>query len=120
VQPSAPKPVPLAADAPAEIKALVAAYAHAIEQRDVAALRRLYPDMAPAQQTNFQEFFGYVRTLRASLSVSSLEVDGATAEARLTGAYEYVTNAGRSERQPVNVQATMRRESAGWRFVAIR
>jgi serine/threonine-protein kinase len=120
------QPVPKAAaitppaDPTAEITTLVAAYARAIEARDIAALRRLYPDMTQAQQQGFQDFFAYTRSLKASLAVSSLQVDGGSAEARLTGVYDFVTTAGRAQSQQVSFQATLRRENVGWRFVSIR
>jgi serine/threonine-protein kinase len=118
----APKPAPVSqpVDPAVEINALVAAYARAIEGRDLSALRRLYPDMTSAQQQGFRDFFSFTRSLKASLSVSSLQVDGASADAQLTGLYEYVTNSGRDQRQPVSFVATLRRGSDGWRFVSIR
>ena len=118
----APKPAPVSqpVDPAVEINGLVAAYARAIEARDLPGLRRLYPDMSASQQQGFRDFFSFTRTLKASLAVSSLQVDGASAEAQLSGLYEYVTNAGRDQRQAVNVQATLRRGSEGWRFVSIR
>ena len=119
---SAPKPAPVSqpVDPSVEINALVAAYARAIEGRDLPALRRLYPDMTSAQQQGFRDFFSFTRSLKASLTVSSLQVDGASADAQLSGLYEYVTNAGRDQRQPVSFVATLRRGSEGWRFVSIR
>ena len=117
-----PKPAAIAppADPAVEIASLVAAYARAIEARDLAAVRRLYPAMTQGQQQGFQDLFSYTRSLKASFTVASLQVDGSTADAHLTGLYEYVTNAGREERRPVSFQATLRRENAGWRFVSIR
>jgi serine/threonine-protein kinase len=118
----APKPAPVSqpVDPTVEINGLVATYARAIEARDLPSLRRLYPDMTAAQQQGFRDFFSFTRSLKASLAVSSLQVDGASAEAQLSGLYEYVTNAGRDQRQPVSFQATLRRGSDGWRFVSIR
>ena len=119
---AAPKPVTTspAPDPAVEIAALVTAYARAIQSKDLAALRRLYPDMTAAQQQGFQDFFAFTRSLKASLGVSSLQVDGASADAHLSGLYEFVTNAGRDLQQSVSFQATLRRGSNGWRFVSIR
>ena len=108
------------ADPAAEIATLAAAYARAIESRDVAALRRLYPEMVPARQQAFKDFFAYTRSLKATLSVSELQVDGTSAEATLTGVYEFVTNAGREERQPVTFHATLHKAGGSWRFASIR
>ena len=118
--PAKPAPLAPAVDPSVEIEKLVSSYARAIQAKDLAALRRLYPEMTAAQAQGFQDFFAFTRTLNASLSVSSLQVDGASADAQLTGLYEFVTNAGRDLRQPLSFQATLRRESNGWRFVSIR
>jgi hypothetical protein len=116
----APRSVTPAPDPAVEIGALVDAYARAIQSRDLATLRRLYPAMTAEQQQGFRDFFSYTRSLKASLDVESLRVDGLSAEARLAGLYEFVTTAGREQRQPVSFQVTLRRESGGWRFASMR
>jgi eukaryotic-like serine/threonine-protein kinase len=107
-------------NATADIAAAVADYARAIEARDIAALRRVYPGMTPSQQSAFEDFFRSVRTLRAGFTTSNLQVDGNTAEARLSGTYDFVTGTGQTEHQPLTLQATLKREASGWRFVSIR
>jgi eukaryotic-like serine/threonine-protein kinase len=124
--PSVPTVSPPSAAAPpqpsaeAEIAAVVQAYARAIDAKDIAELRRLYPDMTRTQQRGFEDFFGYTRSLRALLSIAGLQVDGANADARLSGNYEFITTAGKSDKQAVSFRATLRRESGVWRFVSIR
>jgi hypothetical protein len=98
----------------------VQAYAHAIESRDVAAVRRAYPGMTPAQQRGWEQFFDYARTLRVSYAVSGVDANGATAEVRVTGAYDFTTAAGKRERQPVSFSATVRHDGSAWRLVAVR
>jgi serine/threonine-protein kinase len=120
VQP-APTPVQQSsANAANEINAAVAAYARSIESRDLSAVRRAYRGITPAQAKSFEDFFGSIRTLRASFTVSGLEIAGSTAEARLAGLYEYVTNVGKTERQTDSFQAAFRRESGSWEIVSIR
>jgi serine/threonine-protein kinase len=118
-----PPPVP-AAPSPAvtgaAINAIIASYARAIESRDIAELRRAYPGMTTDQRRAFEDFFGSTRSLRAALAVSDLQVDGASAEARLTGTYEYVTTAGNTERRPVSFRATLRREGEAWKLMVVR
>jgi len=129
---SAPSPQPVSAPAPSaalppkpvnpsvEIDAVVAAYARAIESRDVLEVRRAYPGATSAQLNGFDEFFKTLRSMRVSFTVSGLDVRGDVADARLIGAYDYVTNAGKSERQPLNIQASFRRDVAGWKLVSVR
>ena len=93
------KPAAPVANPSAEIESAVAAYARAIESRDIAEVRRAYPGITAAQASGFEQFFATVRSLRATFSVSSLDVNGATAEGKLAGTYDYLTNAGK-ERTP--------------------
>ena len=99
---------------------VVARYARAIESRDVSELRQLYPAMSAAQASSFDDFFRSVRSLRATFSVTSLQVEGATADARLSGAYDFITSNGRNEHQPLTLTAALRRDGGTWRFVSIR
>jgi len=114
------KPAAPVANPSAEIEAAVAAYARAIESRDVAEVRRAYPGITPAQASGFEQFFATIRSLRAAFSVSSLDVNGATAEGKLAGTYDYLTNAGKSERQSVTFQATFRHDANGWKLASVR
>ena len=118
--PVQPTPLPPASNPSAEIAAVVTQYAKAIESRDVGELKRLYPGMSSAQESAFEDFFRSVRSLRAAFSVSNLQVDGTSAEARLSGTYDFVTPNGRNEHQPLTLQAVLRKEGSGWRFVSIR
>jgi serine/threonine-protein kinase len=105
---------------PAEIAAVVTAYARALESRDIAELRRVFPGMTASQQRAFEDFFRATRSLRASLTASDLTVSGATATARLVGTYDYVTSDGTSERRAVSFQAAFRRDDGAWRLTAVR
>ena len=109
-----------AANPAAEINQVVAAYARAIESRDIATLRRAYPGMTDAQRSAFEGFFRDTRSLNASLGVSGLEVNGSTAEARLTGTYEFVTSSGTPERRPVSFRASLVNEGGVWKLMMVR
>jgi serine/threonine protein kinase len=122
---SAPPPVQAppaqpAANPSAEIAAIVAQYARAIESRDVGELKRLYPGMSASQANAFDDFFKSVRSVRAGFSVSGLQVDGSTADAKLNGTYDFVTSNGRNEHQPLTLQASLRKDGSNWRFVSIK
>src|SRR5262249_386034 len=89
--PATAAPAPKAVANPTvEIEAIVATYARAIESRDVAEVRRAYPGATQAQLKGFDEFFKTLRSMRVSFSVGSLDVQGDAADARLSGAYDYV------------------------------
>ena len=127
----APAPTPLPAAQPqaatrppanpaVEIDAVIADYARAIESRDIAELKRTYPGITRQQQQAFSDFFSSIRSLQATLNVTSLEVDGSTADAKLGGTYEFVNSGGRTQRQAVNFQAQLRHDATGWKLVSIR
>ena len=103
-----------------EIDRVIAAYARAIESRDLAALRQAYPGLTAEQRQAFQDFFRATRSLRASLATHDLQVDGTTAEVRLTGVYEYVTTAGNSERRDVAFRASLQQVAGAWKLTAVR
>ena len=106
--------------AAAEISSVIDAYARAIESRDVAELRRVYPAITGDQSAAFGDFFKSTRTLRASLVVKSSRVDGNRGTARVAGTYEFTTTAGRNQQQQVSFDADLRRDGGGWKLVAVR
>jgi serine/threonine protein kinase len=120
--PAAPVPVaPVVVDARPDIQKVIADYATALESRDIGQVRQAYPGMTATQQGSWQTFFDRVRNLKANLSVASLNVADATAEATVSGVYEYDNaSTGRAERRPVTFHATLARDANGWRLTAIR
>ncbi len=112
-------PAPLASNPAADIAAAVAAYARALESRDVSAVRRAYPGITPAQAKGWEQFFGTLRTLRVTLGISGLDANGSTAEAKLVGTYDYVTDGGKNMQQPVAFQAAFRRDGSTWQLVSV-
>jgi serine/threonine protein kinase len=116
--PSAVAPAP--ADPRVAIERAIAEYARALESREVGQVRRAYPGLTTAQQQGWEDFFRAVRTLKASLTVTALNVAGGTADAVVSGVYEYENaTTGRAERRPVTFRATLVPDSPGWRLSAI-
>ena len=119
--PSGPPSAPVAAPATAaDVAPVIEAYARAIESRDLGAVRRVYPGITGDQQRGFEQFFESARRIDVTFRVTSVEGTATTAEARVTGAYQYERSAGRMERQPVNFQVSLRREGGSWRLVSVR
>src|SRR2546425_250488 len=119
--PAAPAPAPLPVDPRPEIEQVIADYARALESRDLSEVRRAYPGLTPAQQQGWKELFQSARKLKASLTVTAVKVVGATAEAIVTGVYEYDNaRTGRTERLPVTFRAILVAEPGGWRLATVR
>jgi len=119
---AAPTPTPAApaANPRAQIEAVIAAYAHALESLDTSQVRRAYPGLSARQQQVWEDFFKAVRNLRTTLSVTSVDVKGNTADAVVDGLYEFDNaSTGRFDRRPVTFRASFVSDSAGWRLSAI-
>jgi len=130
-QTSAAVPPPTAAPAPTvappptrenvseQVAAVIAAYARALETLDLNELRHVYPAMSAQQRNAFGDFFRSIRTLKATLSVAGLQVDGGSAEAQVTGSFDYVTTSGSTEQRNVRFVATLRRDKGAWALAAV-
>ena len=110
-----PKPAPRE-----EIATTVAAYARAIESRDIGAVRRVYPGITSDQARGFEQFFQSARSINVTFRVTDVETNGNSADAKLVGSYQYVTSDGKSERQPVSFSASLRYDSGSWRLTSVR
>jgi hypothetical protein len=114
------QPTPPTTNATVEIGAVIDAYARAIESRDMGELRRVYAAITTDQAHAFSDFFASTRTLRATLAVKNVHVDGATATASVSGVYDFTTTSGRSQQQQVNFQTELRRDGGAWKLTAVR
>jgi hypothetical protein len=112
---------PSLADQRAAIAEVIESYGRAIEARDMAAIRKVYPGITAAQQRDWQQFFSTVQNVKVSLAIAQLDIAGTTAEARITGAYRYEnTSTRRLEEQPVSFRASLQRDASAWRLTAIQ
>jgi serine/threonine protein kinase len=119
--PSAAAAEPSLAEQRAAIGALISSYGRAIEARDISAIRKIYPTITATQQRDWQQFFGAVQSIRATLAITQLDISGATADARVSGTYRYEnTSTRRSEEQPVSFHASLQRDGATWRIASIK
>ena len=120
-QPAAPAVAPAPVDPRPDIQRVIDDYARALESRDVGQVRRAYPGLTSAQQQSWQDFFQSVRNLKAGLTVTAVHLSGLTAEAIVSGVYEYDNaTTGRAERRPVTFRAVLAVDSSGWRLTTIR
>jgi hypothetical protein len=126
---SVPVPAPTAAPAvtPAprenaaeQIGNVIDAYARALETLDVSELRRVYPSMSSQQRSAWEDFFQSIRSLKATLAVGSFQLDGASAEAQVTGSLDYVTSAGATQHRNMRFVATLKRDRGAWTLAAVR
>lgn len=116
----APAPVvaqPVVEDPRVGIDRAIAAYARAIETEDVSEIRRAYPGLTNQQAQGWDAFFKSVKNLKAHITVDAANVSGGTAEAQVAGTYEYDARSnGNHDKTPVKFNASLVKESVGWRL----
>jgi hypothetical protein len=106
---------PAAEDAQVAVRDLVAAYARALEAKDMARVHALYPGMSPTTERQTRSALEEMKDLKVDIAPSAITVDGAKAQARVTGAWTYRGG------KPLNINNTYRfeRRGSGWVIVAI-
>jgi hypothetical protein len=123
VAPEPVRPVPVArprVNQRQEIETELAAYARALETRNVNEVRRVYLGLTPSQRDSWSAFFQAVGALQTILTVTALDVRGDTAEAQVNGVYHFnLVNDTTGQRQTVFFRATLTKDATGWRLVAI-
>jgi ketosteroid isomerase-like protein len=113
--PPAPAPPPVVAEDPsAAIGEVVRSYAQALQARDMARVKALYPEIPSAAEQQTREAVQAMAELRVSLAASNIAVSGTTARARVTGAWVY-----RGGRLDVNNTYLFERRSDRWVIVGI-
>jgi serine/threonine-protein kinase len=119
-------PVKTTAELRAEIDAVFASYARAIETEDLAALRSIYPAIAPEQVNGFRSFFNAARDIRITIgrieAPAQLQASaGSEARVRVEYRIEYFnTSLRRAARETATWQAVLERTDTGWRVLSIR
>jgi serine/threonine protein kinase len=118
--PPPPPPPPAAPQPPAEdaqtaVQDLVAAYARALESKDMGRVRALFPSMSSAAERQTRNALEDMNDLQVRLSAAGVAVDGARAQARVSGVWTYRGG------KPLEVNNLYRFEkrSSGWVIVAI-
>ena len=120
VAPAPPPAPPASADPRAQIEASIAAFARALESREIGQVRRAYPGLSAQQQHVWEDFFKAVRNLKANLSVGNVDVKDNTAEAVVSGVYEFDNaTTGRLDRTRVTFRASFVSDSGAWRLSTI-
>ena len=113
-------PVPPPRDDARAIAGVIATWAQALETRDVARLRAVFPELPAQQAARFTEFFRAVRSLEATLVPSAPQVSGNSATTRVSGAYVFTDARGEARRQPVSFLVALQRDEAGWHLRSIQ
>lgn len=115
-----PTPTPPPVDPRPQIEGVIAAYARALQARDLTAVKRIAPGLGAERLKNLQDFFQSVRNLKVSLDIKGLDVSGDAASAQLSGTFAYVEPGGNAVNQPVRFRATLERGADGWHIASLQ
>jgi serine/threonine protein kinase len=121
---SAPvSPPPPAQPTEAELKGQVAstiqAYSNALEGKNLARIRQLYPGMTSQGEQQLSDAFRDMQNLQVRLTVGQVTVNQETATAGVTGSWVYNLN-GRRTTIPADHTYSLERRGSGWVITAIR
>jgi hypothetical protein len=124
--PAAPPPPPAAAEATptdaerrAQIAAIIAAYAQALQNRNLARVRELYPTMPASTEQKLRQALPGMDDLQVRLSVGQVEFVDAGAMAQVTGSWTY-RERGKQETLPADNRYRLERRGSGWVITEIR
>ena len=114
-----PAPPPPKPATQGDLTPLVDAYARAIESRDMAAVRRIYPNIRPSEARGLLDFFQRAKSINVSFRIEDLSSTTTSAEATLAGRYDYVDPNNDTKHENVSVAASFQREGNTWRLTSI-
>jgi hypothetical protein len=118
--PPAQNPDPPTVDPRPAIEQVVERFRSAFAQRDLAAMRRVFPAMTSAQENAWRDFFTSARELTVVYRSATIDVSGTTATVSIDGHFEYRLDRGGTEMQDVRVQMELRETDGGWVIASYR
>ena len=89
-------------------------YTAALEQRDIDALRLVWPRLSRAQQEAIEADFANARSISVELASPKVEVTGGTATVTTVRHYSLRTRDGQQLQSDTATTVTMRQEASGW------
>ena len=120
VAPPPPRPEPAPTPAPPQptaqetVLATLRRYTAALEQRDVGALKAVWPGLTRAQQEAVEAEFANARSISVELASPRIEVSGTTATVSAVRHYSLRTRDGQQLRSDTSTTLTLRQQGAGW------
>jgi serine/threonine-protein kinase len=119
--PVPPPPPPAAApvDDRAGVTSAIQAYARALDQGDLAQVRRVFPGIPVEQRQGLDAFWKAGGTMRTRWTVSDIVITGDTATARVEGTNAVTTPRERPSEQRVSWRARLERQGTEWRIISL-
>jgi ketosteroid isomerase-like protein len=108
-----PPPAPSAADDESAIRRVIAAYARAIETKDLGLFRSVKPNMSREEQQRISDGFRAVSSQQVDITILAIERRGDTAMVRLRRR-DTVNASGRRQTTESQQTMTLTRAGDGW------
>jgi transposase len=106
-------------DDKAGVTAAILAYARALDQGDLAQVRRLFPGISVEQRQGLDAFWKAGGTMRTRWTVSEIVISGDTATARVEGTNSVTAPRERPSEQRVSWRARLERRGTEWRIISL-
>ena len=117
--PKAP-PAPAEPSAETQIAEALSRYEAALEARNLAALKRVWPGLSGTQEAALRDEFLHARRIDVDLASPRIDVAGTTATATFVRRYEVLKTDGQLLNSRSVTTVTLRRNGAGWVIDQIR
>jgi hypothetical protein len=118
--PPAAAPAPVPVDPAAGLNETMARYKHALESRDLGALKQIWPGLAGRQELAIKNEFDNARSIAVDLQNVSPAVSNNTATVTCRREYEVTTVDGRTLRTATKMTVTLNRRNGSWVIDTIR
>jgi ketosteroid isomerase-like protein len=96
------------------VAAALRRYTSALEQRDVTALKAVWPGLSRSQQEAVEADFANARSISVELASPRIDVSGATATVNAVRHYSLRTRDGQQLRSDTATTLTLRQGASGW------
>ena len=106
--------------AEAAVTAVLERYTSALEQRDLAALKAVWPSLGGAQQKAIESDFNNARSISVQFVNPKIDVSGSTATITGVRRYGMQTHDGQQLRNEANTTLVLRQAGNGWQIESVR
>jgi hypothetical protein len=103
----------------AGVTSALQAYARALDQGDLAQVRRVFPGIPVEQRQGLDAFWKAGGTIRTRWTVSEIVITGDVATARVEGSNAVTAPRERPSEQRVSWRARLERQGTEWRIISL-
>ena len=100
--------------------AVIDRYTSALQQRDLSALKAVWPTLAGAQQSAIESEFNNARSITVQFVDPKIDVSGSTATVTGVRRYGLQTRDGQQLRTETNTTLVLRQSANGWHIESVR